>query len=440
MDSRWTGRIAKLTYALLLLLLVNISFAEQPYKTRNSATALLMPYAGPTQSGVNTKTLNGKVMTGYQGWFNCPGDGSGRGWGHYGRGSKFDPKSCTIDLWPDVSELSKEERFNTPFRHADGRVAQVFSSHQPKTVDRHFQWMKQYGIDGAFVQRFAIETRSTRGFAHCNRVLANCRAGANRHGRAYAVMYDLSGLRAGDTSIVKEDWKVLVDRFQFGRGNDKAYLHHHGKPVVAIWGVGFSEGRKYGLDECERLIRFLKYDPKYGGNTIMLGVPTYWRTLTRDSVTDKKLHDVLRLADIVSPWTVGRYAHAVEVSKHATTTMRPDIVWCNQRKQDYLPVVFPGFSWHNMYHDSPLGKISRQKGAFLWQQMVAAKQSGAKMIYVAMFDEVDEGTAIFKCTNHPPKGAGFLTYDGLPSDHYLWLTGQGRKMLRGEIGTAPPRR
>lgn len=57
------------------------------------------------------------------------------------------------------------------------------------------------------------------------------------------------------------------------------------------------------------------------------------------------------------------------------------------------------------------------------------------MIYVAMFDEVDEGTAIFKCTNDPPEeeGARFLDYEGLPSDCYLRLTGAGGQMLRGEI-------
>ena len=56
-------------------------------------------------------------------------------------------------------------------------------------------------------------------------------------------------------------------------------------------------------------------------------------------------------------------------------------------------------------------------------------------LYVAMFDEMNESTAIFKCTNDPPVGpSNFMTYDGLPSDHYLWLTGRIGELLRGEIG------
>ena len=72
----------------------------------------------------------------------------------------------------------------------------------------------------------------------------------------------------------------------------------------------------------------------------------------------------------------------------------------------------------------------------LWQQAVEAKRAGAEMTYVAMFDEVDEGTAIFKASNQPPVGESeFMTYEGLPPDHYLWLTGEIGKMLRRSGGT-----
>ncbi len=54
------------------------------------------------------------------------------------------------------------------------------------------------------------------------------------------------------------------------------------------------------------------------------------------------------------------------------------------------------------------------------------------MAYVAMFDEVDEATAIFKVTNTPPVEARFQTYEGRPSDWYLRLTGEGTKVIRGQ--------
>lgn len=56
------------------------------------------------------------------------------------------------------------------------------------------------------------------------------------------------------------------------------------------------------------------------------------------------------------------------------------------------------------------------------------------MVYIAMFDEVDEATAIYKCTNTPPVGASpFLTYEGLPSDFYLRLAGHAGKLMRNEV-------
>jgi hypothetical protein len=84
-----------------------------------------------------------------------------------------------------------------------------------------------------------------------------------------------------------------------------------------------------------------------------------------------------------------------------------------------------------------LDQIPRLEGEFLWSQAVAYKKSGVEMLYVAMFDEVDEGTAIFKCTNNPPVGdSPFLTYEGLPTDHYLWLTGKVGELIRNPPPTS----
>ncbi len=407
-------------------------------------TSDLGPYHGLSARGVDCSTLNGKVMCGYQGWFTTPADGSGRGWRHYAARGKFEPGFCTIDLWPDTRELEPDERYDTPFRHADGRTAQVFSSHDRKTVLRHFQWLRSYGIDGVFVQRFAVETRAARDLRHCNTVLAHCREGANRFGRSYAVMYDLSLLPQGGTRRVIEDWKRLVDQMRIGRDpRDLAYLHHRGKPVVAVWGVGFNDGRRYTIAECRHLVDFFKHDRDYGGFTVLLGVPTGWRTQDADSIKDPALHEVISRADIVSPWTVGRYGTLAGVEAHARRRWHEDLAWCRVHRKDYMPVVFPGFSWHNQHPGAPLDQIPRLQGRFLWKQFVAARKAGATMVYLAMFDEMDEGTAIFKCTNDPPVGASrFLTYEGLPSDYYLWLVGLGGKLLRGEIEASeqPPSR
>ncbi|MFN3189415.1 MAG: glycoside hydrolase family 71/99-like protein [Aureliella sp.] len=381
---------------------------------------------------VDRSNLTGKVMVGYQGWFNCQGDGADLGWTHWARNrhKPFAPGNVTVDLWPDVTELDSDERYATGFTHQEGSAAEVFSSGNRKTVLRHFQWMHDYGIDGAFLQRFANGLRREDSKLHKDRVLAHVRDGANLTGRSYAVMYDLSGLPKGGTDIVRRDWTVLADQQKITQ--DPAYQRHNGKPVVAIWGIGFNDRnkpREYTLAECIELVTSLKRK----GCAIMLGVPTGWRTLDRDAIDDPRLHELLSQADVISPWTVGRYRDLAGVRRHARERMKPDIQWCEHRNIDYMPVAFPGFSWHNMKGEK-LDSIPRLKGEFLSSQITAAHESGCQMLYVAMFDEVDEGTAIFKCTNDPPtaNGGTFLTYEGLPTDHYLKLVGRAGKLLRGE--------
>jgi hypothetical protein len=142
------------------------------------------------------------------------------------------------------------------------------------------------------------------------------------------------------------------------------------------------------------------------------------------------------MADIVHPWTPMRYRNLAGVDKHKLEKTIKDKQWCDANNLLYMPVVFPGFSTGNL-KDKPenFDIVPRLKGDFLWRQIYNAISADIKTIYVAMFDEIDEGTAIFKVSNNPPVGAtNFISYEeGVPSDYYLWLTGQAGKMLRKEI-------
>jgi hypothetical protein len=392
---------------------------------------------------VDTSTLTGKVVCGYQGWFRCEGDGSNNGWHHYSAGKTFEPGHANIELWPDVSELPKEDRVATPFKHADGSTAEVFSSVSQAVVQLHFKWMREYGIDGAFVQRFATTTRDKRYCEPMDQVLAHCQAAAKANGRGLTLMYDLSGIQEGGIQLVIDDWKRLQTEKCLDR-SDASYFKHHGKPLVALWGLGFND-RAPMLEEWERLISFLRDDPEFGGCAIMLGVPYYWRTLDHDCIKDPRLRELLGRADIVSPWAVGRFGTPQDAAKRREKYLKPDIAWCAEHKIDYLPVLFPGFSWTNLSkargQEAKFDAIPRLGGEFLWSQALAAKQAGAQMLYVAMFDEMDEGTAIFKTDKHPPVGdSRFLAEPDLPNDQYLWLTGMLGKLLRGEIGEGMPKR
>ena len=394
------------------------------------STDELRPYSGPRRNDIDTRTLDQKVMAGYQGWFRAPGDGVVDEWVHWSIDTQaVTADTLTIEMWPDLREYPKSELFPVPgMRHNDGSQAFLFSSVRPKVVDLHFQWMREYGLDGVFVQRFLTDIDESDSLRSTG-VLAYARNAANRNGRAFALTYDMSGTDPEQIfDKMVEDWKFLVDRMRLTR--DARYLYHEGKPVLMIWGF-FPDRFDAGL--AHRIIDFFKDHPRYG--TTLIGGT--WRNWL--SVEDPEWARAYRRFDIISPWNTGRYDTNDAGEKVAQTGyLARDIAEARKHGMGYLPVIYPGFSWDNLQRarGRALDESTirpRRGGAFLWEQFVAVSQHDTRMIYIAMFDEVDEGTAIFKVSNSPPLEAHFVTYEGLPSDWYLRLTGIGTRMFRGEL-------
>jgi len=381
---------------------------------------------------LNPSTLTGKLIFGYQGWFECPGDNPQHIWIHWFSGSQ-----PTVDMLPDVTELPLSERCNTGLQAVDGRPIAVYSAESQAVVERHFEWMRQYGLDGIALQRFGTTLSDPVFHAELDRVLSNVRAAAEANGRVFFLEYDLSGLSSSNLNIVSQDWRQLE---QSGLTRSPAYLQHRGHPVLGLYGLGFN-GRPITPEAALDLLHTLQADSAaFGGVTLMGGVPGGWRTRDGDASPDPAWDEVYRTFAVLSPWTVGRYTDLASADRWREQRLEPDMVVLRRLGIDYMPVVFPGFSWHNLQAargvSAPLNQIPRRCGTFYWRQVQNAVAAGATTIFGAMFDEVDEGTAMFKLVAKPGDAPpNFLTLDAdgceLPSDWYLRLAGAATAVLRG---------
>ena len=393
-----------------------------------------------TNIGWSQDEMKGKLMMGYQGWFLAKGDNSGSNdWRHW-FSSTVTPsaENFTIDMWPDMSEYSK--KYNTAMTYADGTNAQLFSSYDLSTTRKHFEWMRDYNIYGVHLQRFLGEIGDNRFFRTRNQVLQNVMASAVEYDRHFSVMYDISGV--SDVSLYSKlitDWEYLVDTYDIL--NAPGYVKEDGRPVVAIWGIGF-KNRGLTTATSKAIIDYFHTNaaPKYRAY-VMGGVPDGWRTLSGSSETGIGWKAIYNSLDMISPWSVGRYSSEIAIDNWKNNYIVPDLATCNTNGVDYMPVIWPGFSWLNL-HNGPLNQIPRKEGKFYWRQAYNAIASGVKYIYVAMFDEVDEATAMFKIAETkmqlPFQGKDILVpldIDGisLPSDWYLQLADQTQLMLDGSI-------
>ncbi|HEY2588912.1 MAG TPA: glycoside hydrolase family 71/99-like protein [Tepidisphaeraceae bacterium] len=393
----------------------------------------LRPYSGPTRSDVDATTLDGKVLCGYQGWFNTPGDGTRFGFSHWGeRLDQTDRGKFVVDMWPDVSEYDPADLTAVPgLKLPDGSPARLYSAFRAGPVLLHCKWMREYGIDGVFLSRFVGETGSRERARHVNQVLANVREGCHREGRVWAMMLDLSMGRNVSTDVVKNDWKFLCDQVKVRE--DSRYLHHNGKPVVLLWGLGFKD-RYWTPAQGEELVNYFKKDPNYGGVYLIGGIDPYWRTLRGGSMPDPAWAKIYRSFDAISPWDAGRYRDDASMDRIRKAVWEPDLAELKPVGIGYLPTAFPGFSWDNLRGTPPgTTMIPRRKGEFYWRQFAIFRELNIRTVFVGMFDEVNEGTAIYKVANDTPVGKYFVTYEGLPSDYYLRLTGAATKMIHGAV-------
>jgi hypothetical protein len=388
-------------------------------------------------------TLHGKVLAGYQGWFGCPGDGSERDrWVGWFFEQDATASSVGVDYWPDVSELTPDALFKTNMTLPDGSPAMVFSSYNAKTVDRHFQWMEEYSIDGVLAQRFISRQSNPVEFANDNQIAINVRAAAEAHGRVFIINYDMAGIPYTEVvEAIKNDWMFLVDELKITES--PCYLHHNGRPLLAIYGFGITG---IGAVRAQELIQWLRTDaPEKYRVTLMGNIATNWRTYEGFIPEATTLWaEVFRSFDIVSPWVVGRFSDEASVDHFRKDFLLPDMAEAAACGFEYVPYVWPGSSWHNIKPEYDLNQIPRNGGYFFWRQVYNTISAGADALLIAMFDEVNEGTSMFKMapTAQQVPAQGYfvpLDIDGynLPSDWYLRLAGEAGKALRGEIPLSP---
>jgi hypothetical protein len=367
----------------------------------------------------------GKITVGYQGWFACMGDGSPiNGWWHYTQDwSKIpSPVNEGLHAWPDVRDY--ERTYPTGYANlGNGKPATVFSGFDQQTVNTQFSWMQENNLDTAALQRF----NPTGGEGPIrDAITAKVRTAAEKFNRKFYIMYDVSGWTNMQQQI-KDDWTKKMQAYTAS----PAYAKQNGKPVVGIWGFGFSDdNHPWSAAVCLDVINWFKAQGCY----VMGGTPTHWRFEKDDSRPG--FLATYHAFDMISPWMVGRIGDAAGSDWFYTNRTVDDVKDCEAHGIDYQPCVLPG----------DLQQRQRKHGDFMWRQFYNVIRAGAPAIYISMFDEYNESNQIAKTAESAafqPTGSKFLALDedgtACSSDYYLRLSGDGGRMLKGQIALTATR-
>lgn len=431
----------------------HLAFRRRPiYRAALAALALAATWsfsASANSPPVDTNTIVGKVMVGYQGWFRCPGDGSpDNNWLHWS-GSEPKPGHFYPPSYPDVSDFGDgPARCLNPYMTVNGGPAYIFSSFPQQTADIHFRWMREYNIDGALMQRFIGEVAGYR--TEDEAIFRHAMKAAEENGRSFAIEYDLSH---GDITVngqsipyysqsddvilndIESDWLHLVNDVHLT--DSPAYQKEKGKPLVSIWGIGMIDagGKPQRPELVHKMIQWFK---TVAHAEVMGGVDPNWRSITQPGWAE-----VIAELDVVQPWTVGVIDNKPPpngVEGWRTRNLIPDKAVTDANRQLLMPVLIPGTAGRRSDDTADDTGTERRGGRQLWQEVVAAHGAGTNFIKIAMFDEINEGTQLIKTSPSAATSPDQSTWvnldtDGykLPSDWYLRVMYEAGRVFHGEV-------
>src|SRR5258708_3776098 len=411
----------KKTKLALLSAIILLAFSCSKINVKNAALSSQQRAVTPAAAPVGD--VVGKITVGYQGWFAAPGDGSPINvWWHWSQNwaQAPSPTNQAIKCWPDMREYTTT--FQTAFANlGNGQPATLFSSYTQQTINTHFLWMQQNGLDCAALQRF--NPNSSEGPTR-DAMATKVRDAAQTYGRKFYIMYDVSGW-TNMQSEIKTDWTNKMSALV----SASAYANQNGKPVVCIWGFGFNDSNHpWSAAACTDVVNWFKSQGCY----VIGGVPTYWRTGINDSRSGYL--GVYHSFNMLSPWMVGRIGTVSDVDNFYDNVQLAEQADCNANGMDLQPCVLPGDTGQRIHGD------------FMWRQFYNMVRLGAQGIYISMFDEYGEGNQIAKSAEDAsmkPTNSGSFTLDEdgvhCSSDYYLRLSGDGTKMLKGQIGLTATR-
>jgi len=398
----------------------------------------LNPSAEPVPARPNNPASEfvGKSFAGYQLWHEAgpkPED-----WGHWsydklpaaGRGNH------NTETFPNLADYENNPNipmYATNFANlGNGKPAKLYNSTDKGVIDVQMALLQRTGFDGVAIQRNAPVGRNIK-YTSTDDYYVNIKNACEANGRLFYVMYCMPDQNNGEVNSIdlvegiKRDWVYQMEQI-YELTKSGAYATVNGKPVVELWGLGYSTILVDRLQALE-LAQFFKDRGCY----VIAGVPRDWRLRNGGSRTD--FEDVYKAYNMISPWTVGVYNDTTGADNFRTESLIPDKQYCDQNGMGFYPVIFPGSAWSQHVHGYP-NDTRRLGGKFLWKQARNIKSVGVKSMYFAMLDEFEESTNIISSAVDyfdipTDQYFGTLSMDGIwtSSDFYLRLAGQAARLL-----------